>query len=102
MLEPAGHRVLVKVKKFEEKTAGGIYIPKSVADTHTRASTFGTVVAVGSNAWKSFDDGHAWASVGDLVSFVQYGGVTIEDPDTHESFCMLNDEDILAVVRSNG
>ena len=99
MLVPAGHRVLVKVDETVEKTAGGLFIPKSVADDHAKAGIFGTVVAVGDNAWKAFDGGEPWAKVGDRVAFAKYGGFIIEDPDTKEQFRLLNDEDLVAVIK---
>lgn len=99
MIVPAGHRVLVKVEEAEEVTAGGIIVPKTVADRNTEANIFGIVVAVGVNAWKAFDGGEPWAAAGDRVAFAKYGGFIIEDPDTKEKFRLLNDEDITAVIR---
>jgi chaperonin GroES len=99
MLKPAGHRVLVKVDEVESQTAGGIYIPKTIAEKQTEANIFGTLVAVGPNAWKAFDDGEAWAEVGDKVAFAKYGGFVIEDPETKEVFRLLNDEDITCIIK---
>jgi len=99
MVIPAGHRVLVKVEEIEEKTAGGLYIPKTSQDQQTQANIFGVVVAIGATAWKAFDDGLPWAAVGDRVAFAKYGGFVIEDPDTKELYRLLNDEDICAVIR---
>ena len=99
MLEPAGHRVLVKVEDAETVTKGGIIVAQSIADRNTEAGIFGTVVAVGETAWKAFDDGDAWAKVGDRVAFAKYGGFVIEDPESKEKFRLLNDEDICCVVR---
>lgn len=98
MIQPAGHRVLVKVEEAEKVTKGGIFIPDNVQDRNTEASTIGEVVAIGPNAWVGFDDGKPWAKVGDRVAFAQYGGKKITDPETEETFRILNDEDILAVL----
>ncbi|MBV5327095.1 MAG: hypothetical protein JZU65_05570 [Chlorobium sp.] len=97
MIYPAGHRVLVKVDEIEEKTKGGIILVD--ADKQTEANIFGTLVVVGPTAWKAFDDGEAWAKVGDKVAFAKYGGFIINDPETKESFRLLNDEDITCVIR---
>ena len=97
MIYPAGHRVLVKVEEVEEKTKGGIFIVN--ADKQTEANIFGEIVAVGPTAWRAFDDGDAWAQVGDKVAFAKYGGFIIEDPETKEQFRLLNDEDITAVIK---
>ena len=99
MIQPAGHRVLVKVQEAEETTANGIIIPKAIADKHTEAGIIGTVVAIGPTAWKAFDDGQSWAEVGDVVAFAKYGGFILEDPTTKEQFRLLNDEDICAVIK---
>lgn len=97
MIYPAGHRVLVQVEEIEEKTKGGIFIVN--ADKQTEANIYGRIVAIGPNAWKAFDDGVAWAEVGDKVAFAKYGGFVIEDPETKEQYRLLNDEDITAVIR---
>lgn len=99
MIQPAGHRVLVKVQEAVETTANGIIIPKTIADKQTEAGIFGVVVAVGPTAWRAFDDGQAWATVGDRVAFAKYGGFVIEDPDTNEQYRLLNDDDICAVIK---
>lgn len=99
MITPAGHRVLVKVEEAEKVTKGGIVIPDHLQDRNTEASTIGTIVAVGPTAWQAFDDGTPWAQVGDRVAFAQYGGKKITDPETDETYRILNDEDIIAVVR---
>ena len=97
MIYPAGHRVLVQVTEVEEKTQGGIFIVN--ADKQTEANIFGIIVAVGPTAWKAFDDGEAWAEVGDKVAFAKYGGFVIEDPDNGDKFRLLNDEDITCIIR---
>lgn len=98
MIVPCGHRVLVKIDEVEEKTAGGIVIPKNVAAKEEEAGIFGTIVAVGETAWKDFG-GRAWAVVGDRVMIARYGGFIAQEPGTDEKFRILNDEDIVAVIR---
>ena len=99
MIVPAGHRVLVKAEEVEKVTKGGIILSDTAVDRNTEANIFGVIVAIGETAWKAFDDGAAWASVGDRVAFAKYGGFVIEDPDTGEKFRLLNDDDITAIVR---
>ena len=98
MIIPCGHRVLVKIDEVEEKTNGGIFIPKTIADKQEEAGIFGTIVAIGETAWKDFG-GRAWATVGDRVMIAKYGGFIAQEPDTAEKFRILNDEDIVAVLR---
>ena len=99
MISPAGHRVLVKVDEVEKVTKGGIIITDTIADRKQEAGIYGTVVAVGPTAWKAFDDGIPWAAVGDKVAFAKYGGFIIEDPNTGDHYRLLNDEDVVAVIK---
>jgi len=57
----------------------------------------GTVVRIGVNAWKAFDDGTPWAHVGDKVVFRKYAGEVIKDGDVE--YRVVNDEDILCRIR---
>lgn len=100
MIKPCGHRVLVKVQPTERKTAGGIVIPDSALEKNQRDQQKGELIAVGENAWKSFDDGTPWAATGDLILFSRYGGKIVFDEDGTE-FRILNDEDVVAVVSPN-
>jgi co-chaperonin GroES (HSP10) len=97
MIKPAGHRVLVKPDEVEEKV-GSLYLAVETKERRANEQIFGTLVAIGENAWKAFDEGKPWAKVGDRVTFAKYGGFTIEDPVTKEKLRLLNDEDICAVV----
>jgi chaperonin GroES len=97
MLIPCGHRVLVKIDEVEEKTSGGIVIPKTTAAQQEEAGIFGTLVAVGETAWKDFG-GRSWAAVGDRVMIARYGGFIAQEPGTAEKFRILNDEDIISRI----
>lgn len=101
-ITPTGHLVLVKLKKVSEKTRGGLYVPETVREVHQKASTSGTLMAVGPQAWKAFGDGTPWAGVGDEVIFPRYSGVAV-DPDISgdTDLVLMNDEDVKGtVVRS--
>lgn len=112
MLEPAGHRVLVRPDLIEETDevmkaakAAGIEVVQNERDKKAREATqqWGTLVAIGKTAWLAYDrdpetgDPIMWAEVGDRVAYAKYGGSFIEDPDTEERYVVLNDEDIKAV-----
>lgn len=104
-IKPAGHRVIVKPDKLDD-------VDNKMLSQHLRDSGFeiarenkqrqegsvvtGVLIAVGSTAWKAFDDGEPWANVGDRVYFAKYGGYTIDEDG--ETYRLLNDEDITAVV----
>jgi chaperonin GroES len=98
-IRPTGHLVLVKLKKFEERTASGLYIPDTARDVHQKAATSGTLVAVGPQAWKAFGDGQPWAEVGDVVVFPRYSGVTVDaELAGEEDLVLMNDEDCKGVA----
>lgn len=94
-IAPVGHRVLVKPLPLEKQSKGGIIL--TTDDRKEKAQVRGTVVAIGPNAWKAFDDGEPWCKVGDEVWFAQYGGYLVRDPETDEEYRLLNDEDVCAV-----
>jgi chaperonin GroES len=103
MLEPAGHRIIVKPEEAEEKTESGLYKPQTEVSKEQRATTKGVVMAIGPTAWKAFRDGSEskpWCRKGDIVRFAQYSGVEIDEGG--ENLRVINDEDIWAVYRKNG
>ena len=57
------------------------------------------ILAIGPTAWKAFDDGQAWAKVGDRIIFSKYTGKLVEHPETLERFMLINDEDVQIVLR---
>lgn len=101
MITPCGHRVLIKADPIEKTTTGGIVI---VMDERlAKADQMrGTIVGVGPQAWKAFSKdytGEPWASEGDRVLYARYAGKEVEDPTTGEIFVIVNDEDVVAVIR---
>lgn len=94
--KPAGHRVLIKPDKVETVSAGGIITDISNGDREADAQIIGTLVAVGPNAWKEFDDGIPWAQVGEKVLFAKYGGYAVKIRG--EVYRIMNDEDVTAIV----
>jgi co-chaperonin GroES (HSP10) len=50
--EPLDLRVLVLPDDAEKKTAGGIILPDATGEREKYAMIFGTLVAVGENAWE--------------------------------------------------
>jgi co-chaperonin GroES (HSP10) len=100
---PVLHRIIVKQDKLEEKdkdyaraSKSGIYIPNLDEKSREQAAIdTGTVVAIGSTAFKDFGTDSPIV-VGDYVVFAKHAGKTLVDPDTDEKFVALNDEDIIA------
>lgn len=106
-IEPAGHRVLVKPEKVEDvdpaikrARAAGLDLSAVTNDKKEQeAVVFGIVLAIGSTAWKDPSlGGLPWAKVGDRILFAKFAGKSVE-LDGQEPVLLLNDEDIVAVIR---
>ena len=92
-LKPLSDRVLVKRLDYEEKTAGGIYIP----DTAKEKPSQGEIVAVGPG--KVGDDGKLQAMTvkkGDKVLFNKYAGTEIQLGG--EDHLIMREDEILGIV----
>ena len=91
MIRPVEYKVLIKPRKVEEKTEGGIFIPDSAKEKEEFAKAEGEIIAVGAIA---FTD-PPWLDcpkVGDFVIFDRYAGVEVEE------YRLINDKEILAVI----
>jgi co-chaperonin GroES (HSP10) len=114
MISIKGHRVLLKLERLEDvdpvyrkAAAAGIEFAKT-EESKTREVNHdkARVVAVGGDAFKQFyincngslDGFEPWCKVGDLVAYAKYSGKIIEDPETHQMFVVINDEDVVAVL----
>lgn len=100
MIIPAGHKVLIKPKPVETKTASGIVLPLDEAREFA-STTEGTVIALGETAYLKVDDGRPWVKPGDRVIFGKYAGAVAEDPDTKEQYVVVHDVDIVCIVTEN-
>ena len=109
MLYPEGAKVLVSPDTEEEITKGGIIIPPTVRDQHQVAITRGTIVAIGPLADIKFSEdltgvGKRDARPGDKVIFARYGGAIVterkEDGTRGEPLRILNDEDVVCLIKS--
>lgn len=102
-----GHRILVKPERLEDidpalKRARewGLQLAESPKRQEQAAVDKGTVLQIGPTAFKDFG-GEAWCAVGDLVAYAKYGGKYVTDPYTQEEVLILNDEDIVAVLKKD-
>ena len=84
-IKPLGERVLVKMDKVEEKTAGGIFIPQTAQEKPQIA----VVEAIGDEV-KS-------VKVGDKILHDKYAGTTFKQDG--EEYLILNIKDVLAVIK---
>ena len=102
MLIPLGHRLLVKPEKLEDvdpmfaaAKRAGIQLMESDARKEQIAVDTGTVVLIGSTAFKDFG-GEPWCNIGDKVAYTRYGGKLLKDPEDGIEYIILNDEDLVA------
>ena len=96
-IKACGHFVLIEPDTAEETTTSGIVISLDTRREQA-ATTTGTIVDIGPNAWKAFDDGCPWAEVGDHVAYAKFVSKEIEDPETGIKYFLMSDENIFAKV----
>ncbi|HHR7936798.1 TPA: co-chaperone GroES [Staphylococcus aureus] len=94
MLKPIGNRVIIEKKEQEQTTKSGIVL----TDSAKEKSNEGVIVAVGTG--RLLNDGTRVTpevKEGDRVVFQQYAAGTEVKRD-NETYLVLNEEDILAVI----
>ena len=106
MIEPLLHRIVVKPEKFEEFSAEhkrikelGWELPQ--LEEHKRAEASvdrGQVVAIGPTAYRDFNT-EVPVKVGDYVNYARFSGKFVQDPSTKEQFVILNDEDLICIIK---
>jgi co-chaperonin GroES (HSP10) len=107
MIEVCGHRVLVKPfklsevdKVYQSAMDAGLEIVRNNQKREDQSVDKGTVLFIGSTAWKDPGlGGEPWCKVGDEILFAKFSPKWIEDPDTKEMLAILNDEDVVAVIK---
>lgn len=97
-IQPVGDNLILKieVKKKEEKTASGIFIPTSGTQQSLRQDT-GLVVAVGEG--RRLNNGtliEPCVKEGQKVLFNKYAGTELNQED--EKYLILKETDILAIL----
>lgn len=100
MIEPLKYRVLIKPielevvdEAFAAAKRAGIQILEDARTKEINAVDRGTVVAIGPEA-------EVGVEVGDDIYYAKYAGKKIVDPHTKEEFLALNDEDLVARIKS--
>ena len=111
-----GQGVLIRPKPVEEtlnvkvpEGLKGLGFKVELGDSNAEARWFyatseGTVLQVGPDAWKQEDLGWGkegwkqWVKPGDRVQFVDSAHRMVEDPDTKEKLFVVNDVDILVKI----
>lgn len=112
-IKPCGHRLVVKAFKQEEvdeivKKHAEFYKSLEVINSNKKREDAsvdrGIVQSIGPTAWADFKDqygnrGSPWCKVGDEIIFAKFAGKVVQDPETEEDVFVLNDEDVIAVVK---
>lgn len=98
MTNPSGHspvdvKVLVRPDPVEEKTKGGILLPDGTRERDKFATTRGTLIAHGPNAFAEWGYDNA-IPLGARVIFAQYAGLRVRGDD-NEEYLVMNDEDLV-------
>ena len=109
MIECVTFRVLVKPHDVTEtdeayKAAKRLGLDLSLETKLNReqaATDKGIVVSWGPTAFADYNVPNPLTK-GDEVVYAKHAGKEVVDPETKEKFVILNDEDIVAILRSNG
>ena len=102
-IRPAGHRLIIRPFKLEDvddtyKRAriAGLEVVRPNQVREDQSVDKGIVLAIGPTCWP---DNAPWCAVGDTIIFAKFAPKFIEDPETKESLGILNDEDVVAVLK---
>lgn len=107
MFIPLLHRILVKPEKFEDFSKDiqyakriGLVVAETEEKKRAEASVDrGEVVAIGATAFKDFGV-DCPIKIGDIVNYARYSGKHLEDANSEEKYILLNDEDVLSLIKS--
>lgn len=96
MIKPVLHRILIKPEDVETVSPGGIVLAINEAREQAAAEK-GTVLDIGTTAFKDYGETPDLIKVGDKVFFAKYAGKQVTDVDG-KKFLLVNDEDIVGVL----
>lgn len=103
MIVVPGCRVLLKPLTVEEtdeyfKRAKALGIELIESDKRKQQIHIdkGIVLQIGPSTNKDYTEG---VEVGQTIGFAKYGGKYIEDPDTKETFLIINDDEIVCIFK---
>jgi chaperonin GroES len=100
-IKPILYNVVVKPRKVEEKTAGGLYMPDEVREKEQHGEMRGTIVAKSPGAftfnYEGWPEDGKLPDIGDEVVFLRYEGRAIEGGDGEE-YWLMADKAIMAVL----
>ena len=102
MINMKGYRLLVKPKKVETVSPGGIITLLEGTNEERleeAGQQFGIVISIGDTCWKGETFGDPWCNTGDLILFSRHAGRFVYDPDNEDDkYMVINDTDVIAVI----
>lgn len=106
MIVPTTHRIVVKQRNLTEISKEhkrmqelGWVIPETEDKKRAQAGVDqGTVIAFGPTVFVDFNTGNP-VQVGDYIAFAKYSGKIVTDPDDGEEYVVINDEDVVAIIK---
>lgn len=100
-IQPMADNVLVRPKKVEERTAGGIFIPEDTKEREQFGQIEGDMVAASPGAFRynypEWPDGASRPQVGDRVIFSRYQATEVKGRDG-EKYWLMKDTSIAGVL----
>lgn len=95
-LKPLGRAVLVKPYLVEDKTAGGLILPRDTVRKDQLAEQRAIVIELGPEVWR--DERAPRAKPGDKILFSKWAGYQAEGPFDGEVYRVVNDADIFMAI----
>lgn len=100
---PLGYKVLIKIEDLEEKTKGGIILPKSSLEKEQEAHQFVKIVDYGPAAFTTGpgDLEKEWdikPKTNEMALINKYSGIKFEINDKG-NYRLINDKEILAIIK---
>lgn len=108
MIEPLLHRIVVKPEKFEDFSEDhrrmrsiGLVAPELEEMKRAQASVDrGVVVSIGATAYRDYGV-EPQVKIGDVVNYARFSGKLIKDHSDGEEYVILNDEDLICVIKED-
>lgn len=99
---PKGWRILIRPRKAEAKTRGGILLAEDARKATEVLTQVGEVIAMGGDCYRADEfRGERWCDVGDHIMYSRHVGQAVEvrhNDGSSEYLRLLNDNEVLARV----
>lgn len=97
-ISPVEYNVVVRMDVVEEKTASGLYIPKSKVDRDELSADEGVIVATSPHAFSyaEWPEGTSPPQVGDRILMAQFDGRIWKRGDV--TYRLIKDKSVIAVI----